>query len=561
VVRIETPDPPRDGWRGWMRAGLGDYHHSYAAGSFGIGNEAVGGWLRVIREKQDGFSEPDDLGDAVLASASGRQADLASTDVYGKLRYEPIDGLLLRTRLGWRLEDEEGLAQVANQLAIGSEEGEGTFDEERWLGGQDFVWEAGEATRLLGSVNWYQDGLESEVGRTFELDEQELSGRVALEHLLQTGPVSHNLTFGFDAFAPRLDLREDAPNFDVDVPIEIPEPERVDEDQRLGGVFAIAETELTSWLAFEGGLRIQFHGDYSPEPLPQVALLVTPWRPDEHRFLRLRASWGRGYRTPSLRDLYQPPVPQLGGVYFLAGNPDLSPEHVTSTRFGLEMVPIDRVALSLSVFHNDITDHIRSTLMGSVPIGSVVVPPPALTPELERLCELTGYTLPECNPEPTVVPINSPLFRKANLDSVVTQGIEGRVRVRPHRLAEFEVAYTYMDTDVVDSNLDIEALPNEPHHVVDVNGAFQIPRLGTVLVAQARWRGSALTETSGTGLASFTTFSESDPSLVIDLGVRQPLTRGFELFADVFNVTDERVVDSYVIRGTSFLVGITGRFD
>jgi outer membrane receptor for ferrienterochelin and colicin len=219
------------------------------------------------------------------------------------------------------------------------------------------------------------------------------------------------------------------------------------------------------------------------------------------------------------------------------------------------------VALSLSVFHNDITDHIRSTLMGSVPIGSVVVPPPPLTPELERLCELTGYTLPECNPEPTVVPINSPLFRKANLDSVVTQGIEGRVRVRPHRLAEFEVAYTYMDTDVVDSNLDIEALPNEPHHVVDVNGAFQIPKLGTMLVAQARWRGSALTETSGTGLASFTTFSESDPSLVIDLGVRQPLTRGFELFADVFNVTDERVVDSYVIRGTSFLVGITGRFD
>jgi hypothetical protein len=41
----------------------------------------------------------------------------------------------------------------------------------------------------------------------------------------------------------------------------------------------------------------------------------------------------------------------------------------------------------------------------------------------------------------------------------------------------------------------------------------------------------------------------------------QPLRSGLELYADLLNVGDERVVDSYVVRGRTLFVGLRGAFD
>ena len=335
----------------------------------------------------------------------------------------------------------------------------------------------------------------------------------------------------------------------------------MNESIQLGGAYAIAETVFTPWLTTEVGVREQLHSQYSPKLLPQIALLVTPWQPEEGRFLRLRASWGMGYRTPSLRDLYQPPVAQLGGFYFLAGNPDLIPENLQTARIGFEWLPLANLSISATAFRNDIDDHIRSTLVGNIQTGEILVPPPPLTPSQEDLCRITNNALAFCIRTPTVLPITSSLFQKTNLDSVITQGAEARVRVRPHPLVAFEAAYTYLDTNVTDSNSTLTELPNEPRHVVDVGMTVQAPRTGTRLTALGRWRGKALTETSGTGLLSFGTLDTSDPSFVLDLRLIQPLKYGFELYGDIFNVTDERVVDSYVVRGRTFFIGVRGSFN
>jgi outer membrane receptor for ferrienterochelin and colicin len=159
------------------------------------------------------------------------------------------------------------------------------------------------------------------------------------------------------------------------------------------------------------------------------------------------------------------------------------------------------------------------------------------------------------------VPILAPLYRKENLSRVHTEGAELRGRWRPHRLADLELAYTYLHTSVSDPDTTLSELPNEPEHVVDAIASFEVPVWRTRLTAQARWRGEALTETSGTGLPGFGSFEESDPSLIVDLRVAQPIGRGFEAYVDVFNVGDERVVDSYVVRGRSFLVGLRARWD
>lgn len=549
VVRVDTPDPPRDGPHGRFEGGYGGSNWIYGAGSAGWGNERAGGWLRFVNDEIDGFDEPDDLDDAVRVSA-GKQSQRVSRDVYSKLRLDPLEQLGLVTRVGWRSDDESGLA---------GEAGVGDREEQRWIAGQRGEWQLGEATRMVGSVNWYDDELRSDLGRRVDLHEREASGRLALEHLIQTGPVSHGLVFGFDAFAPRLDLEDEAFASGDDAPVYT--SETVDEGQAYGGFYAISESELTRWLRFEGGVRAQFHSDYEPQLLPQVAVLVTPWQPDERRFVRVRASWGMGYRTPSLRDLYQPPVAQLGGAYFLAGNPDLEPEHVQSFRFGVESVPEERITLSATAFYNDIDDQIRSVRAGSIRVGTQVIEPPPLTPPQQVLCDRFGNALPFCSREPIEVPIERELYVKANLDSVRTWGAETRLRLRPHRLVDLELAYTWLRTEVEDSNTTLTELPNEPEHVVDALLGVELPRARTRIAALARWRGEALTETSGTGLSTFGSLEESDPSLTVDLRVVQPLGASrFELYADLFNVTDERIVDSYVVRGRTLFVGVRGSF-
>lgn len=502
VVRIDTATPPRNGGHARFEGGYGGSNWIYGAGSAAWGNERVGGWLRFVNDEIDGFDGPDGF----VPQPAGRQSQRVSRDLYGKLRADPHDDLGFVTRFGWRRDDESGLA---------GEAGEGDREETRWLVGQHGEWRIGEATRLVGNVTWYDDELVTDVGRAFRLEEHEPSGRLALEHLLETGPVSHALTLGFDAFAPTLRLADAGAADDVD------------EDQRFGGVYAIAESELTRWLAFEGGVRAQFHSAYRPRVLPQVALLVTPWRPDETRFLRLRASWGMGYRTPTLRELHQPPVPQLDGLYFLEGNPDLDPELVRSFRLGFEWTPVEQATLSATAFRNEIEDHIRSVY--------------------DRLVFVDGRP--------------ASLYRKTNLDEVTTQGVEARARFRPHRRIELEAAYTYLDTKVSDGTCPIDELPNEPHHVVDLLAGVELPRLRTRIAALGRWRGEALVERSGTGSCGFASLEESDPSFVVDLRLVQPIgaTR-FELYADLFNVGDERIVDSYVVRGRTLFVGLRGRF-
>jgi outer membrane receptor protein involved in Fe transport len=293
--------------------------------------------------------------------------------------------------------------------------------------------------------------------------------------------------------------------------------------------------------------------------------MATPWEPGDGRLLRFRVSWGKSFRAPSLRDRFQPAVPQLGGAYFLEGNPDLDPESLQSWRLGMELVPNRWVGLSVTGFYNDIKDHIRSTYAGNIPIGEelVYVPPPPLDPDLVLICEATNNYYAECNPEGGYqpVPITSPLYRRQNLDDVQTRGFEARVRLQPHRLLAIDVAYTFQNTHVADSNIDLSELPNEAPNMVDTLVSLTLPRLDTTLTVQTRWRDRALTETSGTGGLGFGSTAKSDPSVQLDMRMLQPIGKRFALYADFHNLTDTRVVDSYVVRGRSFFAGVRANFD
>jgi outer membrane receptor for ferrienterochelin and colicins len=513
VIQVITKDPPLEGVR--MNTNLGGGSDAAFLGSgtaaFGLG---WGGWsVSTVQDQIDGFeaSDSDPPPAPLVAPGDGRRL---SRDVYQTLFVPVGDRLVLRTRGGWRREDE-----TFNFYDDDTDTDPKTQrDYTRWLGAQEYEWFADESTRVAGALRFFQGETDSDVGREFLLDEDEWRLETKAERFFTTGELPHVVTLGFDVRRPTLDLDEG--DAGIALPFEI---EDVDETFYASGVYLQSETEVAEWASLLLGVRGEFHSEFDARALPQVGLL---FRPCEG--LKLRAGWGQNYRTPSLRDLYQPPVPQVQALYFLAGNPDLDPESSQSWRLGFEWNPRPWLALAATGFWNDIDDAIRSTLDGSIDIG---VPPPRN------------------------------LFRKQNLDEVRTRGVETRLLLRPHARFDFWLGYTYMDTEVLDSNVDLDELPNTPRNVLDAGATLRLPHTETAFTLQARWRDRAKLETSGTGLLGFGDIEETDPSLFVDLRILQPIRRGLELYLDVDNIGDQRVEDSYPVRGRTFFIGLRARLD
>ena len=271
--------------------------------------------------------------------------------------------------------------------------------------------------------------------------------------------------------------------------------------------------------------------------------------------MKLRLSAGRAVRYPSLRELYQPPAPQVGGTYFLAGSRDLAVEKAWSLRASLETNPTRWLSTTVTGFYSETSDYIRATYRGQdIQVGEELIPANPVLCSLGILIWCTDR----------VEPVTSPVFQSTNLDDLVSYGIETRIELRPHEIIELQLGYTWNRSLLDDSNIQIDKLPNSPEHVANGVVTLTTPVTHTALTARGQWRSRAVIERSGTGLPGFATGAESDTSFMLDMRLRQPvdewLGHGIEVFTDVQNVTDNRVIDSYVVRGRSFLIGIRGRF-
>lgn len=541
VLNFVTRTPPDAGVRGRFDGGLGDQGKILAQGASEFRAGPVGITLSAVRDQIDGF---DPRGDAVFSTGGGKGSRRTSHDLYGTASWSPLEKLETHARLGWRREDENFVDFLDAPWAPGDPHRQKhpdpeRRDSERWVTTNGFAWSMSEATRFTGDLTWYGGSLDSDVGRPFTQDEAEWRLDLAGEHFLATGPLYHALTLGFDGRHPSLDLDEGP--LPLGVPDDLVASGPVDEQFRIGALFLEDEIALHDRVSLLAGIRLEEHSEFGFDWMPQVALLGKP-----HESLALRASWGTNRRAPTLKDLHQPAVPQLDNAYFLAGNPDLEPEQSTSWRIGAEWTPRAWVTASVVGYWNEIEDAIRSI-------------------RARDLNLVSGYqevALRPCPPrcgtvlQPILTP--APLFVRENLDQLRTRGVEADLRVRPHPRVETRLAYTYLQTKVEDSNLvDLDELPNSPHHVVDATVGLRLPVTETSVALTGRWRSPALVESSGTGSLSFTdATTESDTSLILDMRVTQPVREGVDLYVDFQNLLDEESVDSYAIRGFSFFVGV-----
>ena len=545
VINIITADPPSDGLAVSGLIANGDQESISGELVVGYGQPKLGANFVYDYNQQGGFESPHpdstDFDDG-LASPFGEGSLYRTHDLYSTIVGRPTESIELKTRLGYRIRDDS--------FAVDDGPVTARRENQRWLFSQESIFELSPSTSLAGTLTYSNDTTDSSVGRSFELVDELTRLELRTEHYLELGPTTHIITLGTDLSTTAIDLSEGL----VPTGLE-PQPGNLDERIYRGGFFAIIESEFASWLSSEVGLRREIHNRFAPAWLPQAAVLVTPFRWDEGRAIKLRFSAGRAIRYPALREIYQPPAPQLGGAYFLAGNRDLAPEKVWAARASLEINPTRWLSATVTGFYSETKRYIRARDSGEViQVGEETIPAnPAL-------CQI-GLTI-WCTDR--VVPVTSSIFASANLDDLRSYGIESRIELRPHELVELQLGYTWNRSLVEDSSVQVDELPNSPEHVANGVLSLTAPVLDTVLTARGQWRGRAVIERSGTGLAGFATNQESNSSFELDLRLRQPLRpwldHDVDLFVDVQNATDNRVIDSYVVRGRSFLIGLRGRF-
>ena len=176
------------------------------------------------------------------------------------------------------------------------------------------------------------------------------------------------------------------------------------------------EVRLTAPLTYITALRIDNHPNIGTEFTPKFGALYRLTMDTD-----IRASIGKGFRAPSLQDLYEKEFDHR--TYYRNGNPNLKPEYSMSYNLGIEHRFNDIVVMRISGFSNDFKDMIMALDTGE---------------------SLNG----------------KPIFRRENIKEASAQGVETEIRFKVGSLNAM-LSYSYSDTQ--DDNDD--PLAYSPEHM------------------------------------------------------------------------------------------------
>ena len=173
---------------------------------------------------------------------------------------------------------------------------------------------------------------QAKITRTFEA-----IGRNRRLEYQGTWRISPGWTTVFGAERERSSMRSASPSsFE-------PDPTPLRRSARLDGFYGLVRGELVSDLTVAAGLRRDDHGDFGGHTVGQASVA---WALSEAT--TLRASWGQGFKAPSLF--------QLGSDF---GNPELQPESAETWDAGLDQrLAEGRVRVSAAYFVRRTKDQI-----------------------------------------------------------------------------------------------------------------------------------------------------------------------------------------------------------
>ena len=195
--------------------------------------------------------------------------------------------------------------------------------------------------------------------------------------------------------------------------------------------------------AFNNTFDSNTEGSFSPK-------LGVAWHPDDKT--TLRASGGKGFRAPSLFELYKVHV-RGGGTYYREANPDLEPEEIWSYDVGVERFLTDSLWGRLTFYQSFAKNYIGDRLTGTGTFGG-------------------GKTRYE--------------YQLDNINEVDIYGVETELEWYALSDLTLFANYTFNISEVKkdENNADLEGnyLPNDPRHQVHFGFRYNNPKIVNVSV-------------------------------------------------------------------------------
>ena len=182
-------------------------------------------------------------------------------------------------------------------------------------------------------------------------------------------------------------------------------------------------------------------GSFSPK-------MGIAWHPDEKSTLRI--SGGKGFRAPSLFELYKVHV-RGGGTYYREANPDLDPEEIWSYELGAERFLLSSLWGRLTFYQSFAKDYIGDRLIGTQKLSN-------------------GKTRYD--------------YQLDNISKVDIYGVEGELDWSVLQDLTLFANYTFNISKVAEdeNNAELEGnyLPNDPRHKVHIGFRYHNPKFVNV---------------------------------------------------------------------------------
>jgi iron complex outermembrane receptor protein len=259
------------------------------------------------------------------------------------------------------------------------------------------------------------------------------------------------------------------------------------QDQTLGGLYAQQTFDATPRLDLLAGARLDLWANGATTRTSFNPRLGAAFRAAGD--LTVRASAYRGFRAPTLNELYRPF--QVGNVQTLA-NSNLGEETLTGAEIGADFTPSSAFFARLNVFRNRID--------GAVGNVTLSVTPQTITRE------------------------------RQNLDRVNAGGVEAELRLRPSQSSRWEIQASYLYTDSLVARTGLR-VPQVPLN----QGSLGINFAGPVnVLLQGRWAGQQFDDDlNQLPLPGY---------FVADLSLRRPVGNRLDVFLSAENLFDRKVV-------------------
>ncbi|NTV26055.1 MAG: TonB-dependent receptor [Chlorobiaceae bacterium] len=273
------------------------------------------------------------------------------------------------------------------------------------------------------------------------------------------------------------------------------------------GLFAQDEIRVLEPLSVIAGIRYDDHSDFGSRFSPKIAALL---RIDDH--LKLRASYGEGFRAPSLYELYTGSLQTRKSI--ILANADLEAETSKTYELGADL-SLGRFTAGVTAFRNEVKNLISQVLVTTV---------------------TTPWT-----------------YRFDNLSEAMSRGIEFNASVRLPYGFRLSDQVTFLDTEDESTGDNLLFAP-------DVTNIVRLDYVNSRLGLKGNIR------VVTTGTQSISPTDKSSGYSLVNCFLSKEVSKGTELYAGVDNLFNDDTSAAYGnnegagLMGTYYYCGVNYKF-